>query len=205
MSEKNMEKFKKFWVVEVNNYLCDASYDGKELKEKHRFPSFRRFRFIKSWDDLKYFTSRSGISNEEIVKRALNGFENDTTKNMENFFIEENFYSDLGEYIDSFYGEDAVLALSDTWYQNAEEADLEPVLKMDDNYLEHLIDNIYDDEIERFPEEPDDTIKKLNKAFMESFDFEKFNKLCPKMYYPNGKRFTITKKDLLEWIEPPTN
>lgn len=72
MSEEK-EKFKKFWVVSVNNYLCDASYSGKELKEKHPFPSFRKFHFIKSWDDLKYFTKRSAITNEELVKRALAG------------------------------------------------------------------------------------------------------------------------------------
>ena len=121
---------------------------------------------------------------------------------MENFFIDDKIYSDLGEYIDdAFEGEeDRVMALSDTWHENAEETDLEPVLKMDANYVEDLVDNIVDNEIERFPEEPDSIIKKLNKAFMESFDFEKFNQECPKMYYPNGKRFTITKKDLLEWI-----
>lgn len=65
------EKFKKFWVVSINNYLCDAAYDGKELKAKHPFPSFRQFHFIKSWDDLKYFTKRDEISNEELVKKAL--------------------------------------------------------------------------------------------------------------------------------------
>lgn len=65
------EKFKKFWVVEVNNYLCDAAYDGKALKEKHPVPSFRKFHFIRSWDELKYFRKRSEITNEELVKRAL--------------------------------------------------------------------------------------------------------------------------------------
>jgi len=67
------EKFKKFWVVEVNNYLYDAAYDGKALKEKHLFPSFRKFHFIRSWDELKYFTKRKEITNEELVKRALAG------------------------------------------------------------------------------------------------------------------------------------
>ncbi len=65
------EKFKKFWVVSVNNWLCSASYSGKKLKERHPVPSFRKFTFIKSWDDLQYFTKRSEITNEELVKRAL--------------------------------------------------------------------------------------------------------------------------------------
>lgn len=65
------EKFKKFWVVSINNYLCDAAYNGKELKAKHLFPSFQQFNFIKNWDDLKYFTKRSEITNEDLVKRAF--------------------------------------------------------------------------------------------------------------------------------------
>jgi hypothetical protein len=67
------EKFKKFWVVAINNYLCDASYNGKELKDRNPFPSFRKFHFIKSWDELKHFTSRKEITNEEFVKRTLEG------------------------------------------------------------------------------------------------------------------------------------
>jgi len=66
-----MENFKKFWVVEVNNYLCDASYSGKELKQKHQFPSFRKFHFIRSWDELKYFTERKEISNIDLVKQCI--------------------------------------------------------------------------------------------------------------------------------------
>lgn len=65
------QTFKKFWVVSVNNYLCDASYNGKELKLKHSFPSFRKFTFIKSWDELKYFTKRDEITNEELVNNCL--------------------------------------------------------------------------------------------------------------------------------------
>ena len=65
------ERFKKFWVVSVNNYLCDAAYSGKELKAKHLFPSFRKFYFIRSWDELKHFTKRSEITNEELAKGAL--------------------------------------------------------------------------------------------------------------------------------------
>ena len=65
------EKFKKFWVKSVNNYLCDADYNGKALKERNPFPSFRKFHFIRSWDELKYFTKRKEITNEELVKNCL--------------------------------------------------------------------------------------------------------------------------------------
>jgi len=67
-----MDKFKKFWVVSVNNYLCDASYSGKELKERHYVPSFRKFTFIRSMDDLKCFSVRKEISNEDLVNERLN-------------------------------------------------------------------------------------------------------------------------------------
>jgi len=66
------DKFKPFWVVHINNYICDASYSGKELKEKHLYPSFRKFTFIRSIDELKYFSKRNEISNEEIVNQCLN-------------------------------------------------------------------------------------------------------------------------------------
>ena len=71
---KNMKQdFKKFWVVSVNNYICDAAYSGKELKEKHKMASFRKFYFIKSWEDLKYFSKReSHTDNVELVKQMLN-------------------------------------------------------------------------------------------------------------------------------------
>ena len=41
-----MEKFKKFWVKSVNNYLCDADYNGKELKARNPIPSFRKFHLL---------------------------------------------------------------------------------------------------------------------------------------------------------------
>lgn len=64
-------KFKPFWVVEVNNWLCDASYNGKELKAKHPFPTFRKFHFIRSWNELDQFTIRDQITNRDLVDHCL--------------------------------------------------------------------------------------------------------------------------------------
>lgn len=64
-------KFRKFWVKSVNNYICDAGYNGKELKAKSPTPSFRKYYFIKSWEDLKGFTTRKEISNIDLVKSLL--------------------------------------------------------------------------------------------------------------------------------------
>lgn len=66
-----MEKFKKFWVMEINNWICDAAYNGKQLKEKHPVPSFRKFWFIKSAEDLKGFSKRNNITNENLVTKLL--------------------------------------------------------------------------------------------------------------------------------------
>lgn len=65
-------KFKPYWVMSVNNYLCDASYSGKELKARNLFPSFRKFYFIKDKDGLNGFTAREEISNEKLVEKYLN-------------------------------------------------------------------------------------------------------------------------------------
>ena len=66
-----MDSFKNFWVVTVNNWICDASYNVKELKEKHHAPSFRKFHFIKSWNELNYFTPHKGITNRSLCEKAL--------------------------------------------------------------------------------------------------------------------------------------
>jgi len=65
------EKIKPFWVVSVNNYLCGASYDGKKLKDEHVSPSFRKFTFIRSMDELRYFEKRKEINNEELINTYL--------------------------------------------------------------------------------------------------------------------------------------
>lgn len=70
-SKKNEPEFKKFWVVSVNNYLCDAAYEKKTILERGLYPSFKKFKFIRSAEDLKYFTKRSEITNEELVKKCL--------------------------------------------------------------------------------------------------------------------------------------
>lgn len=68
-----MEKdnFKRFWIVSVNGWLCDAAYSGKFLKSKHLSPSFRSFKYIKEWEDIKYFTERKEISNRQLIEDSL--------------------------------------------------------------------------------------------------------------------------------------
>lgn len=68
---KQDKPFRKFWVMEVNNWICDADYSGKVLKERNPFPSFRKFWFIKCEDDLRGFTKREGKTNRELVDALL--------------------------------------------------------------------------------------------------------------------------------------
>ncbi len=69
--KKETEVFKKFWVKSVNNWICDAGYNGKELKDRSPVPSFRKYYFIRSWDDLNGFTKRDEISNIDLCKQLL--------------------------------------------------------------------------------------------------------------------------------------
>ena len=66
-----MAKFKPFWVISVNNWICDAAYSGRELKSRNPLPTFRRFSYIRSMDELKCFTKHDEISNEDLVKLRL--------------------------------------------------------------------------------------------------------------------------------------
>lgn len=63
--------FRKFWVKSVNNWLCDADYNGKRLKQNNPFPPFRQFHFIKSWEDLNGFAKHMGHDNRGLVERWL--------------------------------------------------------------------------------------------------------------------------------------
>ena len=66
----------KFWVMSVNNWICDADYSCKKLKERRPMPSFRKFYFIREWDELNHFTPHKEISNIDLVTKLL---QNETT------------------------------------------------------------------------------------------------------------------------------
>jgi len=64
-------KFKKFWVMSVNNWICDADYSGKELKARCKMPSFRKFYLIKSEEEIDGFTKREELTNREHINKLL--------------------------------------------------------------------------------------------------------------------------------------
>jgi len=116
---------------------------------------------------------------------------------MENFFIEEEFCSDLQDLMDYLDIEEPK-NLRSSWMLKVELTDLEPIFKISDKkLLELLVDN----NEERLHEDFDGTDEsRILKAINGSCDFVKLNELMPKYYFPNGKFAVITKQDLLNYL-----
>lgn len=119
---------------------------------------------------------------------------------MENFFINENFHCDLESLINDLDIYE-VEELGDDWEIQAEESNIEKIFTLNEDFVVSTIVEHTDKWEDRFPEESDDLFKRIKNAIKQSIDIEKMNSLLPELYYPNGKRFKITKKDLLAFIE----
>jgi hypothetical protein len=129
---------------------------------------------------------------------------------MENFFYNENFYSDLSELMNdigfmllinfqndeiakSVLFSDSINELKDDWQIKVELADLEPIFEVDADTLCQLLADANEDRLtENFGEE-----QEVLSALKECIDFEKLKEKLPKLYYPNGKFVCISKKDLI--------
>lgn len=112
---------------------------------------------------------------------------------MENFVIDDKFYRDLEELIYDISEEEDLSDLEDDWEIEAFECNLEPVVTLNVDWIMGRIST------DRLGEE-DEPFDQISKILNEEIDFEKINNLIPKYYYPGRSKFTITKKDLLEWI-----
>ena len=118
---------------------------------------------------------------------------------MEHFiYNDDEFMSDIGDLLSHLeLEEEDVIALPDDYNVTCENTDLEPMFVFNHDRFVDFLSDIYAD---RFPEESDSTFTKIESAIKQSFDIEKFNSLIPQLYYPNGKMFTVTKNDLLEYL-----
>ncbi len=116
-----------------------------------------------------------------------------------NFFIEEKFYSGIDVLIDDIlYDEDCEIEDLDENYEiEIGLTDLEPIFKLEMDFVVSTIMQNTDRWAERFPESDDDLDKEIEEAIKASIDIDKLNSLLPKLYYPNGKYKKLTKKDLL--------
>ncbi len=121
---------------------------------------------------------------------------------MENFFIDEKFYSDLSDLMDEMeIEEDNIHELPDDWSQKIQLSKLEKIFTLDKKFVADAIMQKTDTWEERFPEDPSDKfMKKIEMAIENGIDIDKMNALIPELYYPINEFVTITKKDLIEWI-----
>lgn len=121
---------------------------------------------------------------------------------MENFFIEDEFFSGIEDYLSwAELDEESVPLLPDDWEQKVDESNLEKIFEADSDIIECVYDFLIDNNEERFGSEPNERIdKEIKDAIRVSIDLEKLNSLLPELYYPNGKTAKLTKKDLLQYI-----
>lgn len=124
---------------------------------------------------------------------------------MDKFFIDDRFYDgieDLIEYLE-LNEEEELKNLPDDYEEEAIEGSLEPVFTLTKDWIVDTIIQRTDQFEERFPDPIDDddekTFNAIKNAIKESIDIDKLNSLIPKLWYNNGKKFKITKKDLLEY------
>jgi hypothetical protein len=129
----------------------------------------------------------------------LNELLNKNKNIMENFFIEDNFFSDLESLIDHYdWDENDVAALPDDWSIKVGETSPEKIFEFDMETIVDAIVEITDRWEERFPEDSDNTFEKIKAAIKQGVDLEKINAALPQLWYLNGKELIITKADLVE-------
>jgi hypothetical protein len=120
------------------------------------------------------------------------------------FYNMEQFMHMLG--IESLA--DAKYYLDDLDQFECEETTLELIFQVTDKIKECLLstmlEEMYNRNEDRYPLNDiaiEQTEKDLKAALIDSIDFVKLQSALPKLYYPNGKKFTITKKDILQHFE----
>lgn len=110
---------------------------------------------------------------------------------MENFFIDDKFYTNMEELKDSYECDDILDSLPDDWSTEANESNLLPIIQYN---VESLLE-----QADEFSETNcDQEYEKIRLAILECCDFEKLNSMIPKLYYGSVRKFTITKKEILE-------
>ena len=125
---------------------------------------------------------------------------------MENFFIDEDFYTGIEDYLAHFELEqDDVEALPDGFEQETELSTLEPICKIDKDWLHKaIINQIIDNHEDRISADDgvlEEVEKKIKIALLESINVDKMNEWMPMYYYPNGTKAKLTKQDLLDYFK----
>lgn len=123
---------------------------------------------------------------------------------MENFFIEDRFFSDLDDFLDWLdlsFNEMDVKDLEDNWTQKVGLTELQPMFQIDTEFIVDSVMERTDKWDDRWPQDDDKTADQVKTAIRVGIDVEVINKFIPKLYYPTGKFEVITKQDLLKYIK----
>ena len=116
---------------------------------------------------------------------------------MENFFYNNDFYTDLEDFIEKVFDDESEIAdLDNDKLYLCKGSKLEPILSLSAEWIAERIDE------DRFSENNSDgEIEEISEILESNIDYEKINSLMPKLYYENYKdKFTITKQDLLDAV-----
>lgn len=114
---------------------------------------------------------------------------------MDNFFYDDEFYSELGDLLEDLeIGEDNAPLLPDDYCLNCVASVKEPIFELNADWIGERIDE------ERFPEESEDISTRIQKVLNANIDFEKVNAALPKLYYPTKEKFKITKQNIIEYL-----
>jgi len=124
------------------------------------------------------------------------------------FLYEDRFYDDVEELIEDLLDDldfesakKEIESLEEGFTIDCEETTLEKIFVIDEKFVIEAIQNQIGNRFEdRFSEYPENEDKDINEAIRQSVDLVKLNELLPSLYYPNGKRFKITKQDLLNCL-----
>lgn len=113
---------------------------------------------------------------------------------MENFLIDDKFYSEIDDLIEDILdweGVDCIEDLKEGYSIEAHQCKLEPMFKFD---LNHVLNTLNE---ERYPEDNERIENQIVNLLKENINFDKIKQGMPELYYPirNGK-FVITKNDL---------
>jgi hypothetical protein len=120
---------------------------------------------------------------------------------MEHFFYNDNFHSDLEDLISYLdMDEEDILNMEDDWEITCEETTLEKIFVVDKKFIVGFLMDITDRWEERFPEDSDNLFNQIEKAIEGAIDIDKLNEKLPSLYYPNGKKFKVTKTNLINWL-----
>lgn len=119
---------------------------------------------------------------------------------MEDFFVDDEFYSDLGEWLQDRYDDEEVRQLPEDYSFEVRPGKLEKIFNIKIDDVVDFITTHTDRWEDRFPEFADSTFDKIKKAIIGSVDIDKMNELLPSLYYPTTEKAIVTKKDLVDYI-----